>query len=138
MGRRASDWLAEVDTFEDGTSKDGRHRGDARVTFLGVTCSSRSWALGLSNYSWMGHRRAVQIRGWGTLLAVSEEWSALSTGGMSAPGSNQRWSPADGVRSSVRSEAASFKLFRACEVPFLHDWDKLSMRKKTTAARWRT
>ena len=136
MGRRASDWLAEVGTFEDG------HQRTAGIvatrTFLGVTCSSRSWALGLSNYSWMGHRRAVQIRGWGTLLAVSEEWSALSTGGMSAPGSNQRWSPADGVRSSVRSEAASFKLFRACEVPFLHDWDKLSMRKKTTAARWRT
>ena len=32
MGRRASDWLAEVGTFEDGTSKDGRYRGDAHFS----------------------------------------------------------------------------------------------------------
>lgn len=133
--RRASDWWPASARLKM------EHQGTAgivatRMLLSEVTCSNRWWAPGLSNYSWVGHRRAVQIRGWA--FSWLSRRSALNTGGMSVRRNNRRWSPADGVRSSFRSEAASFKLLSACELPFLRGWDELSMRQKTTEARWRT
>jgi hypothetical protein len=75
MERRASDWLADAGTFGRWNIK-GRQASWRRSRhFPGVTCSNRSWALGVSHYSWVVIVAQSESAGGAPLLAVSEESS---------------------------------------------------------------